>query len=365
MNASPVNAHRPLIELLGARWEMEAPVAGLAWDAAGAIVGFALGDGTLALAHAAWVGGPRVQPRDGGGIELIPAVEAPRPVTRVRVHSKCLSIAADPAGGFLTGGDDGVLTATSADGVTAQLGRHTGGWADPVAAAPGLRACAVNRRVHITGDNAAEIELPSSVAAMAFDPAGRMLAIAHHGGLTVWSAENGQTRSLPRQGSHRAVAWSPDGRHVVSGTQEGALHGWRIVDGAAVAFGAGPGQPRSLSFGTGGRLLAAGGGPRPLCWRFDPPGGEPAECGIASAAPVGMVACHPAQGLIAAGYANGAVLLCQPGSDEVLFVRGSGGGPVSGLAWSADGGALAIGAQDGEIAIVSLPPALFRQEGAR
>jgi len=53
-----MNAPPPLIELLGARWVTEAPVVAVAWDAAGLNAGFALGDGTLALAVAEWRGGP-------------------------------------------------------------------------------------------------------------------------------------------------------------------------------------------------------------------------------------------------------------------------------------------------------------------
>lgn len=76
--------------------------------------------------------------------------------------------------------------------------------------------------------------------------------------------------------------------------------------------------------------------------------------------PVCMVACHPTQTLIAAGYHNGAVLLCQPGHDEILFAKGSSGGSVTGLAWSADGLRLAIGTEGGEAGVVALPPILFR-----
>ena len=80
-------------------------------------------------------------------------------------------------------------------------------------------------------------------------------------------------------------------------------------------------DPLSLAFAHDGRFLVTSGAMRPVCWGFDPPGAdvEPRECGIASKTPVTCVACHPRQYLIAAGYHNGAVLLCQPGSDEGLF----------------------------------------------
>jgi hypothetical protein len=124
-----------------------------------------------------------------------------------------------------------------------------------------------------------------------------------------------------------------------------------------------PGQPRSLAFSGDGRLLASSGGPRVVCWRFDPPGAgsQPLECGLPSSRlPVCQVAYHPAYPLIAAGYHNGAVLLCQPGSDDVLFVKNSAGGSVTALAWSADGTRLAMGTQGGQAGVVALPSLLFR-----
>jgi hypothetical protein len=127
-----------------------------------------------------------------------------------------------------------------------------------------------------------------------------------------------------------------------------------------------PGQPLSLSFAHDGRYLTTSGGMRPVCWGFDPPGGaeQPKECGLVSKTPVSCVSCHPQQSLIAAGYFNGAVLLCQPGSDEGLFIKGSGGGAVNALTWSGDGGRLAFGTQEGVLGWLSLPDTLFRSHRA-
>jgi hypothetical protein len=125
-----------------------------------------------------------------------------------------------------------------------------------------------------------------------------------------------------------AIAWSPDGRYVVTGMQENALHGWRVVDGGDIEMGGYPGQPLSLSFSHDGRFLVTSGG-TPVSLGFDPPGSadQPVECAMASKTPVSCVSCHPQQALIAAGYHNGAVLLCQPHQEAVLFIKGSRAGP--------------------------------------
>jgi hypothetical protein len=365
MSARQDARHRPLLDLLGARWQMAAPVVGAAWDDAAGVAGFGLGDGTVALARRAWPGGPAATPRDGGGIDLVPATLAPPPVSRAEAHrGACLGLVGDSQGGFLCGGDDGRLVHLGSDGTLAELAAASDAWVDPVAAgAGGARACATRRRVQRLGPGAGTLEVQTSVAALAFDPTGRMLAIGHHGGVTLWADDGSAPRTLAWRGLFRALAWSPDGAYLVGGLQENALHGWRLADAGDIEMAGYPGQPRSLSFSADGRFLATSGAARVVCWRFDPPGrAGPMECGVDSAVPVTEVACHPAQAVIAAGHANGAVLLCQPGSDDVLFVRGAGGGAISALAWSGDGDCLALGTDQGEIAVARFPPAMFRQQ---
>jgi WD40 repeat protein len=69
--------------------------------------------------------------------------------------------------------------------------------------------------------------------------------------------------------------------------------------------------------------------------------------------------------LIAVGYHSGAVLLCQPGRSDVLVIKHSGSSPVSAIAWSPDGTRLALGTEEGELAVVFLPDLLFRFRGAK
>jgi WD40 repeat protein len=359
MSSSP-----PLLGMLGTSWELGAPVVGAAWDVEGATVGFALGDGHLAVADTTWPQGPRVQAKTGGGVDVVQAeAPAPTPVRALCHQGSCLAIAADARGGFLSGGDDGRVVLVPRIGDPAVVAGPVDGWMDAVACSTsGMRAYSSGRLVQRwLGERSEAIELPTPATALAFSPDGTCLACAHSGGVTLW-ADNALPRRLVWNGYHRALAWSPDGHYLVTGMQENGLHGWRMADGGDIEMGGYPGQPLSLSFAHHGRYLATSGATRPVCWAFDPPGrkDQPVECGLPSKTPVSCVRCHPRQSLVAAGYLNGAVLLCQPGSDAVLFIKGAGGGAVNALAWSRQGSRLAFGTQDGLLGWLELPDALFR-----
>lgn len=358
----------PLLAVLGTSWAVGAPAVAVSWDADGQSVAFGLGNGHVLVADAKWPQGPRVQPRPGGGVNVIQAEEpAPQPAQAICHQGSCLALAAHPQGGFVSGGDDGRVVHLPRLAPPVVLGQPAAEWITAVASAAeaglaGGLAYAHGRTVQrLTSGGSASIELPAPATALAFSPDGLVLAAAHSGGVTLWPCI-GATRVLSWPGYHRALCWSPSGEYLVSAMQENALHGWRVSDGMDMEMSGYGGQPLSLSFAHDGRYLVTSGDTRPVCWSFDPPGKaqKPAQCGMASKTPVTVVASHPRQPLIAVGYFNGAVLLCRPGTDDALFVKGSGDGAVNALAWSGDGQRLAFGNQGGQCGWLNLPEALFR-----
>ncbi len=69
---------------------------------------------------------------------------------------------------------------------------------------------------------------------------------------------------------------------------------------------------------------------------------------------VAAVACHPKQEVLAAGYADGQLLLVRLEDGAAILVRAADGAPISALAWSTNGQALAFGTEDGKAGVLTL-----------
>ena len=268
------------------------------------------------------------------------------PPIAVKAHSgPVLGLAADDtSGSVFSGGDDGRFLRVSPDGTIEELANFGTRWVDCVAAAPGYYACSSGRTAHVwrAGETSAKVfEHPSTVGGLAFDAKARRLAVAHYGGATVW--ERGERRwkssKLVWKGSHGAVAFSPDGKYLVTAMQENALHGWRLRDKADMRMSGYPAKVKSFTWVGDAPYLATSGADEAICWPFDgkdgPMGRAPATCAYG-----GKQLCTAVTGLVGhngvlAGFADGSVLAGRVSieSDEEDFVvKGSNGTPVTALA---------------------------------
>lgn len=259
--------------------------------------------------------------------------ESPRTVA---VHDGgALALCADPAGGFLSGGDDGRLVALSPDGALETVAEFPGKWVDHVAAARGLRAAAVGKTVHVWREGLARadvLEHPSTVGGLAFDAKGRRLAVAHYGGVTLWEpAKRGWKSSrLVWKGSHVGVTVSPDGRFVITKMQEPALHGWRLRDKADMRMAGYPRRVASLAWVGDGTLLATSGADAAICWPCDGPNGPmgrpPVMVGERPGVRVAAVCALPGTPFLVAGFEDGLVLAAETtdGAPGRLVSEGNG-----------------------------------------
>jgi hypothetical protein len=340
---SETQADAFLLAHRGEARELGAWVVGAAFGREGRSLAFGLGDGTVRVAPVAafrdaWA---TVAAHDGAVLDLC----------------------ADAKDGVLTGGDDGRLMRVGADGVAGELARFGSKWVEHVAAhESGLRAAAVGKAVHVldgAGKTLKSLAHQTSVGGVTFDAKGKRVAASHYNGASLWfvGAREDKPRALEWKGSHTVIAISPDGSHVVTAMQENSLHGWRLEDGQHMRMSGYPGKTKSLGFTARGRWLATAGAESVVLWPFfggGPMGKAPTELAGGDGVFCTRVACHPQQEVVAAGFADGLVLLAEIASGRVVPVAPPGHGPVSALAWNGAGTHLAFGTEEGFAGVVDL-----------
>lgn len=291
---------------------------------------------------------------------------APAAVRRVKAHGDAaVLVSAATRRALVTGGDDGLVVQTKADGTTKTLGDAKGRWIDAVAAREdGAVAWAAGKTVSAR-DSAGSVkhcDVPTTGRGLAFAPKGYRLAIAHYNGVSLWFPNTVTAPDmLEWKGSHLDVSFSPDGRFVVSSMQENALHGWRLSDKANMRMSGYPAKVRSQAWSHDGAWLATSGADSCVVWPFrdkdGPMNKNPLECAVRKAK-ISKVAFHPGALLLAVGYEDGWVLLARLTDQTEMLVRRSDAErhPVSALAWSADGQNLLFGTTGGEAGLLALPP---------
>jgi WD40 repeat protein len=280
---------------------------------------------------------------------------------RVAVHGGAILATAADGDRIVSGGDDGKLAAIDAKGDSGTLAsdpKHR--WIDHVALGPdGAVAWSAGKSAFVQAKELREFEAISTVGGLAFLPKGFRLAIAHYNGATLWfpNAPAAVPEKLEWKGSHLGATVSPDGRFLVTTMQEPMLHGWRLVDRQHMRMSGYVARVTSAGWTAGGRWLATSGSTQLILWPFqtkDGPMGKQPRLLAPSEHRIEVVACHPKQDIVAAGYGDGMVLLVRIDDGAEILAKKPGEAPVTALAWSADGLLLAFGTESGEAGVINL-----------
>jgi WD40 repeat protein len=280
---------------------------------------------------------------------------------RVAVHGGAILAAASDGRRIITGGDDGKVGASDGSGATEIIATDAKRrWIDHVATGPaGGVAWSAGKQAFARaawGEERA-LEVPSTVGGLAFLPKGFRLVIAHYNGATLWFPNaDAVPEKLAWKGSHLSGCVSPDGRFVVTAMQEPVLHGWRLADRKDMRMQGYSARVRSLSFTADGKWLATSGTTQLILWPFqgkDGPMGKTPRVLAPMQHQVAAVACHPREGVVAVGYADGLVLIVRIDDGAEILAKRPGDAPVTALAWGAEGRALAWGTEAGEAGVIA------------
>lgn len=311
---------------------------------------FALGDGTVRL---------RSIPHDDGkaafGDNEIVAT----------CHSGAATALVPFRGGFVSAGQDGrVARYTGTESGVVPVIDFDGRWVDALAVheRTGCIAAAAGKQVVVAAEGGglvASDAFASTIAGLAFAPEGRRLAAAHCDGVSILSAETGRREhGLGWKGAHIGVSWSPDGRFIVSATQERELHVWDLVTLQDLRLGGYPHKIHGLHWLRDGSFLVCTGADVITAWSFveaGPGGKPPIEIGYAYDALVTAVAAHPSVPLVAGGYSTGSLLIGGMSKGEALVARASDGDGITAVSWAQNGRFLIAGTAGGNAVLVAVP----------
>jgi WD40 repeat protein len=279
---------------------------------------------------------------------------------RMVVHDGVILSSACDGARILSGGDDGkvVTTDPGSSRVLAADAKHR--WIDHVALGPdGATAWSAGKTAFAQGKELRSWDAPSTVGGLAFLPKGFRLAVAHYNGASLWfpNAPEAAPEKFDWKGSHLGATVSPDGRFLVTTMQEPMLHGWRLADHQHMRMSGYSGRVTSLGWTAGGRWLATSGSNQIILWPFqtkDGPMGKQPRLLAPGEPRVEVVACHPRQDIIAAGYGDGMALIVRIEDGAEILAKKPDDAPVTALAWSGDGKLLAFGTENGEAGVIDL-----------
>ena len=365
-----------LLSLMARSWQLGEVVQSTCFDFKNRAIAFHTESGAIFLAPASDPDPVNKRTRiqaDTSRITISPRSERMKPLTQVAAQDGgIISIKPAPVGGFVATVASGPLFHIECDGSLRELGSKSFDAPRAIATSNQTKQIAVLLEKEIViltpeGQKTAALPLEDEVQDLVFSPDGTRIATCEDGGVTLWRIGQSPAtdRKLKHAAHHRHLSWSPTGRFITTALADGGLHTWRLADGLSIPMTKYPSPSHHFNWGPDDAFLATSGAYRIICWPLSDDdlkdaNPTPLETGMAGVVLVTATAAQNKRDFVAAGFANGIVVVCQAGKSDELVVRGAEGGAVTTLGWTDNGMGLAIGTDDGFAALVTFPDFMFK-----
>ena len=325
---------------------LDAYVADLAWSADSSSIAVAGGEGAVMLVEQV-SGSPKARVLGEHGMGVI-------------------AVAWQPGGNlFASTGQDGavVLWDGSADDFAARIRPGTA-WTEQIAFSPDgqLLATATGKVLalwDVAGQKLHSFEpLAGTIAAIAWDKPGRELAAASTGAITVHRIEPPQfsAREYPHAAACLTAAFSPNGKVLASGMQDGTVHFWWLTTGKDSQMRGYPSKVTLTEWSANGRYLATAAAAEVIVWDFSgkgPEGSAPLELSGHTDRVTHLAFQPNGPWLLSAGR-DWRLTLWQPGKEKQAVDAHLTGGEITAVRWSPDGKRVAVGEAKGRLTIYEL-----------
>jgi WD40 repeat protein len=254
-----------------------------------------------------------------------------------------LAVAWSPACGVLaTAGADGKARLYDGDGRPFAELPGTGAWVEHLSWSSDGSKLATTSGRHVrlwNADGSPFLETephPTTVTGVAWNRLGTELATSCSGGVHLFDlAAKARARHLPWKGSLISLAWSPDDKIIACGTQDCAVHFWRLPSGKDAEMSGYRFKSRAIAWDSRSTLLATTGEATITVWDFGgrgPEGSTPLQL-EAHKSQVVQVAFGPRKGTLASGAQDGSVMLWDPRKAKAPVAYAFLEDVVSGIAW--------------------------------
>lgn len=199
--------------------------------------------------------------------------------------------------------------------------------------------------------------LPHAVAALAFDRAGRDLAAALQGGLVLHRmGPRIEQRRLDWPAACLTTAFSPNGRVIATGTQDGSVHFWYLATGRDSQMRGYPGKVTEMAWTHDSKYLATVAGDAIVAWDFSgkgPEGTRPLQLN-GHTDRIECLAAQPGGNHLVSGGRDWRVSLWLPGKYPQALDAHLTVSEPSRIVWSPDGRFVAVGERKGKLSIFEL-----------